>query len=155
MSDPILDTDRLARITWSLIAEPSDAVALVARSRLGPVEALRVAREGDASDLVRRLHGDVPSEATAPSGSHAGGRAGRAMCRWNERKSAVDVEELLGGAQRRGIRVLITPAEESPEQLTDLQETARHRSGVHGPGWLDQLCGPRSVALVGSRSSTA
>src|SRR5690625_1601477 len=90
MSDPILDTDRLARITWSLIAEPSDAVALVARSRLGPVEALRVAREGDASELVRRLHGDVPSEATDPSGSHAGGRAGRALSRWQARLSTVD-----------------------------------------------------------------
>src|SRR5690625_2458117 len=131
MSDPILDTDRLARITWSLIAEPSDAVALVARSRLGPVEALRVAREGDASELVRRLHGDVPSEATDPSGSHAGGRAGRALSRWQARLSTVDVEAVLDGAQRRGIRVLTPQDEEWPEQLTDLQETAPHRSEEH------------------------
>lgn len=154
MSDPILDTDRLARITWSLIAEPSDAVALVARSRLGPAEALRVARVGDASELVRRLHGDVPSEATDPSGSHAGGRAGRALSRWQARLSTVDVEAVLDGAQRRGIRVLTPQDEEWPEQLTDLQETAPHCLWVHGPDPLDQLCGPRSVALVGSRAST-
>src|SRR5699024_807250 len=32
--------------------------------------------------------------------------------------------------------------------------TAPHCLWVHGPGPLDQLCGPRSVALVGSRAST-
>src|SRR5690625_5307469 len=116
MSDPILDTDRLARITWSLITEPSDAVALVARSRLGPVEALRVAREGDASELVRRLHGDVPSEATDPSGSHAGGRAGRALSRWQARPSTVDVEAVLDGAPRPGSRGLPPPGAERAER---------------------------------------
>src|SRR5690625_5645498 len=50
--------------------------------------------------------------------------------------------------------VLTPQDEEWPEQLTDLQETAPHCLWVHGPGPLDQLCGPRSVALVGSRAST-
>src|SRR5699024_11318620 len=76
------------------------------------------------------------------------------LSRWQARLSTVDVEAVLDGAQRRGIRVLTPQDEEWPEQLTDLQETAAHCLWVHGPGPLDQLCGPRSVALVGSRAST-
>ena len=34
------ETERRARLTWSLLAEPSDAVALMARERLGSRAAL-------------------------------------------------------------------------------------------------------------------
>lgn len=156
MSTPALDTDRTARVTWSLIAEPSDAVALLARSQLGPSQALRYAREATPCELVDRLNGAVPSEAAEPSTSGSGpqARAERALNRWRARLDVVDAEAALDDAQRRGIRVITPDDEEWPEQLMDLQETAPHCLWLHGPGRLDQLAGARAVALVGSRAST-
>ena len=49
--------ERHARITWSLIAEPSDAVAMLACAVLGPVDALELARHGSGPDLLRALGG--------------------------------------------------------------------------------------------------
>ena len=154
MRAPAPQTDRLARITWSLIAEPSDAVALLARSLLGPTAALQLAEKGQPQDLVRSLQGAVPTEAADPARTDPSARAERALDRWKARLDRVDPEQILDDAERRGIRVITPEDEEWPEPLTDLQESAPHCLWLHGPGHLDDLVAARAAALVGSRAST-
>lgn len=147
--------DRAARIAWSVIAEPGDAIALLARTVCGPAQALRLAREGSATDLLSSLGGELPSDASEPGGGTNRLRADRALARWRSRLSAIDLGAVIEDAQRRGIRIITPEDQEWPELLEDLQETAPHCLWLHGPGRLDDLVGGRSVALVGSRASTA
>lgn len=51
------EAERRARLTWSLLAEPSDSVALLARERLGPRAALELAREATPTELLAALDG--------------------------------------------------------------------------------------------------
>lgn len=148
------EAERRARLTWSLLAEPSDSVALLARERLGPRAALELAREATPTELLAALDGQVPAEAADPGAGTPDARASRALQRWRGRLAAVDVEAVLEDADRRRIRVLIPGDEEWPSTLDDLQETAPHCLWVQGPARLDRLAGERAAALVGSRAST-
>ncbi|PMC75061.1 DNA-processing protein DprA [Brachybacterium sp. UMB0905] len=146
--------ERTARLTWSLIAEPSDPVAHLARSVLGPAVALEAAREATDHELLEALGGTLPSDAADPSpGSHRS-RAAKALARWRARLKVVDLPRALADAERRGIRVITPADEEWPMMLGDLEHTAPHCLWLHGPGLLDELITPRSIALVGSRAST-
>lgn len=149
-----IESDREARITWSLIAEPSDAVAFATCMVLGHRTALDLARRGDATLLLRSLGADLPSQAADPERGGPQARTERAIERWTARLERVDVEAVREDARRRGIRVLTPHDDEWPESLEDLQDTAPHCLWVTGPGHLDRMLGPRSVALVGSRAST-
>lgn len=149
---PADDADRLARITWSLIAEPSDPVALLARSLLGPEEALTLAREATDTELTSRLGGELPADAAEPGAPHQ--RSRRALARWRSRWAAIDLDEVLEDAERRRIRILTPEDREWPAPLADLQETSPHCLWVQGPGRLDELVGARCAAIVGSRAST-
>lgn len=161
VADPAADgsaraaEDRRARITWSLLAEPSDAVALMARAALGPAGALALVDDRDVQgrDLLAALGGRMPGESAAPDGDPPE-RAARALTRWRERRRRLDVDAVLEDAARRHLRLLTPLDEEWPEALDDLQETAPHCLWVQGPGRLDQLVSGRAVALVGSRAST-
>lgn len=146
--------DRRARITWSLIAEPSDAVALLACTVLGHTTALELAENGTSPDLLRALGGQLPSQAAEPGGMSPSTRAQRAMDRWQERRKVIDLDAVLVDAERRGLRILTPQDPEWPRGLDDLQETRPHCLWAAGPGILDQLAGDRSLALVGSRAST-
>jgi DNA processing protein len=154
LAAPDPEADRRARIAWSLIAEPTDPVALLARAALGPVAALALAEEGDSSALLRTLGGDLPAQTSDPERGSARSRAERASERWRIRLKRIDVDEVRDDAERRGIRVLTPHDAEWPPLLDDLQETAPHCLWVHGPGRLDALVGARTAALVGSRAST-
>ncbi|HJF50274.1 MAG TPA: DNA-protecting protein DprA, partial [Brachybacterium paraconglomeratum] len=101
------ETERRARLTWSLLAEPSDAVALMARERLGSRAALELAREATPTELLAALDGQVPAEAADPGTGTPDASASRALQRWRSRLAAVDVEAVLEDAYRRRIRVLI------------------------------------------------
>lgn len=151
---PSAEQDRAARITWSLIAEPSDAVALLACTVLGPVAALELARHGSGTDLHRALGGQLPAESSDPGSGSSRSRAERALSRWRARLETVVLEEVLDDAQRRRIRILTPHDHEWPTALDDLEETRPHCLWVQGPGRLDQLAGERCLALVGSRAST-
>lgn len=50
------DADRTARITWSLLAEPSDPVALLLRAALGPAAALELVDAGTEETQIGRAH---------------------------------------------------------------------------------------------------
>lgn len=147
--------DRIARITWSVIAEPSDAIALLARTLCGPAQALELAREGSAADLLSRLGGELPSDAADPRAGTHRLRAERALARWRARLSTTDIDAVVEDAQRRHIRIITPEHQEWPVLLEDLQDTAPHCLWLQGPGRLGDLVGGRSVALVGSRASTA
>ena len=148
------ETERRARVTWSLTAEPSDAVALLARDRLGPAHALELAREATPDELVSALQGEVPSQAADPGAGTPRARAARALERWRGRLRTVDVDAVLEDADRRRLRVLVPGDAEWPQLLDDLQESAPHCLWAQGPGRLEQLTGERSAGLVGSRAST-
>lgn len=148
------EQDRTARITWSLIAEPGDAVALLARSVCGPVHALELARAGTEADLLTQLGGELPTDAAAPRTGSNRLRARRALTRWRARLATIDVDAVREDAERRRIRIITPRDDEWPALLDDLQETAPHCLWVQGPGKLDELVAGRTVALVGSRAST-
>ena len=76
------EAERRARLTWSLLAEPSDSVALLARERLGPRAALELAtppeqcpiranlaiaieREGDLAETGTPMRGIIAAGALA------------------------------------------------------------------------------------------
>ncbi|WP_193104178.1 DNA-processing protein DprA [Brachybacterium sp. FME24] len=146
--------DRIARITWSLIAEPADSIALLARNELGAAGALTLAREGTETELLARLGGDLPTDVAEPgSGTHRL-RARRALARWRARLHGLDIDAVLDDADRRRIRVLTPDDQEWPVLLDDLQETSPHCLWIHGPGRLDELAAGRTAAIVGSRAST-
>lgn len=150
-----VEADRTARITWSLIAEPSDLIAFAACAVLGHAAALDLARHGRAAALLEALDGQLPSQAADPErGASPTTRAEHAVERWSARLSRVDVAAVRQDARRRGIRLLTPHDGEWPELLDDLQESAPHCLWAHGPGHLDSLLGARTVALVGSRAST-
>lgn len=153
-SSTMTGTDRTARITWSLIAEPSDLIAFGVCAALGPAGALELARHGDATALLRALDGELPSQATDPERAAPVSRAQRALERWRARLERIDVDAVRADARRRGIRILTPYDDEWPELLEDLQETIPHCLWLQGPGRLDALLGARAAALVGSRAST-
>lgn len=148
------EQDRAARITWSLIAEPSDAVASLACTVLGPIGALELARHGSPEDLHRALGGQLPVQASEPAPGSSRSRAERAHSRWNARLNTIVLEQVLEDAERRSIRILTPQDNEWPAALDDLQETRPHCLWLQGPGSLDQLASARCLALVGSRAST-
>lgn len=154
-SEATVETDRLARITWSLIAEPSDLVAFAACAALGHAAALDLARAGSADTLLHVLGGQLPNQAAEPRrGTGPQDRASGAIRRWRQRLERLDVEGVRLDAQRRGIRILTPHDPQWPDLLDDLQETAPHCLWVQGPGNLAALLGARTAALVGSRAST-
>lgn len=146
--------ERRARMTWSLVAEPQDALALLARARLGPSAALELALDGSARELLARLGDQLPGDPAEPGPSAPLARAERALARWRGRLAGLDLDAVLEDADRRRLRVIIPGDPEWPDGLDDLQETAPHCLWLLGPGRLDELAGPRTVALVGSRAST-
>ena len=146
--------DRRARVTWSLIAEPSDAVALLTCAVLGPAEALELILRDSSAALLDALGGQLPSQPSDPGPGSPPDRAERALRRWLARLKKVDLDEVLSDAERRGLRLLTPQDPQWPTLLDDLQEARPHCLWVQGPGRLDQLVGGRSAALVGSRAST-
>lgn len=148
------EQDRAARITWSLIAEPSDAVASLACTVLGPAAALELARHGSPEDLHRALGGQLPVQASEPAPGTSRSRAERAHSRWNARLDTIVLEQVLEDARRRRIRILTPQDDEWPAALDDLHETRPHCLWLQGPGSLGQFASARCLALVGSRAST-
>lgn len=139
--------DLLARVTWSLIAEPLDEVALALRRHCGPVDALDLARTGTARELLRRT-GTEPR----PGAERA---ATEALSRWRHRLSSLDVGAVLADAGRRRLRVLTPEAPDWPGQrLADLAHEQPSCLWLRGDGDLGELLGRPVAAIVGSRAST-
>lgn len=152
--------ERLARVTWSLIAEPTDAAALLIRERLGPVAALELAREATPAEALEALGTGVPLDLPESPGTRSRGsdrsRLEQALERWRARLRAVDVDAVRQNASRGGMRVIIPGDDHWPVMLDDLGPGAPHCLWATGPVPLRDLVEePSSIALVGSRASTA
>lgn len=116
--------DRLARATWSRLAEPGDLRALTLVGRLGAGPALEW--------LVR-----------TDDREHAAYRA---------RMVELDPRPTLDLLHRRGGRLVCPGDEEWPSGLAELEDPP-YCLWVQGPLRLDQACA-RSVSIVGARAST-
>lgn len=135
----------LARIVWSRVVEPGDAVAGILIARLGA---------GPAIDLV--ASGASGSELCAILQSHgeervAARQATAAVKRWVPRLDRAAVVEDLERARACGIRVLVPGEEQWPDALDDLDAHAPVLLWVRGDTAL--LRSP-ALAVVGARACT-
>lgn len=133
------EEDQLAaRVVWSHLVEPGDAVAgrLIAElSPLGALEALEAREQLSTQDVAAK--------------DFAEGRR-----RWLPRLSAASVETALGVAARVGARLVVPGDGEWPDQVDDLGPHAPLALWVRGqPGILARL--RPSVAMVGARAATS
>lgn len=144
-----------ARITWSLISEPLDPMALVLRELLGPVDALRLARCGTQEELERILGAvELPADPTEKRTLSLRSRVERATSRWRARLEVLDLDDVRAAARRHRLRILAPGDPCWPARLDDLHERAPHCLWAAGEGDVEELLDGRSIAMVGARAST-
>ncbi|MCP1429804.1 DNA processing protein [Microbacterium foliorum] len=130
------DEDALARVAWSVIAEPGDGVAGALVEALGATEALRAALDEGVGTTAGR----------GPS-ALAEGRA-----RWRVRAEVRAVADAVRAAGDVRARLLIPGDSEWPQAVDDL--------GVHAPmvlwvrGDASLLSAEPRVAIVGARAAS-
>lgn len=148
---------RLARLHWSLIAEPTDPVAQLARAVLGPEAALDLARDGSATDVLEHLGERLPAEPSDPSGEQPMHRAQRALERWRRRLENLHIGTVLSQLEEHRIRVIVPADPDWPSTLHDLgtgTPPCLYLRGGHADDLRALLQRP-ALAVVGSRASTA
>lgn len=128
--------DALARVAWSVLAEPGDGVAGALIAEFGALDALDFA-----------LHGRSGQEREESARTLAEGRA-----RWKARADARSVADAIRGARDVGARLVLPGDEDWPSTLSDL--------GVHAPTLLwvrgdpAVLSAEPRVAIVGARAAS-
>ena len=150
--------DTLARVVWSVLAEPGDAVAGELVAALGPDESLALVRRaaaGGASELLEQVAADA-SFADGPDRVRAALES--AFDRWRPRLGGADDRAVaaMASATAVGARLLVPGTPEWPSGLEDL--------GPHAPFvlWsrseLDDPVGAAgcrgALAIVGCRANT-
>lgn len=150
--------DTLARVVWSVLAEPGDAVAGELAAALGPAESLALVRRaaaGGASELLEQVAADA-SFADGPDRVRAALES--AFDRWRPRLGGADDRAVaaMASATAVGARLLVPGTPEWPSGLEDL--------GPHAPFvlWsrseLDDPVGAAgcrgALAIVGCRANT-
>jgi DNA processing protein len=150
--------DTLARVVWSVLAEPGDAVAGELVAALGPDESLALVRRaaaGGASELLEQVGTDA-SFADGPDRVRAALES--AFDRWRPRLGGADDRAVaaMASATAVGARLLVPGTPEWPSGLEDL--------GPHAPFvlWsrseLDDPVGAAgcrgALAIVGCRANT-
>ncbi|MFS2074131.1 DNA-processing protein DprA [Curtobacterium sp. CT11-133] len=150
--------DTLARVVWSVLAEPGDAVAGELVAALGPDESLALVRRaaaGGASELLEQV-GTVASFADGPDRVRAALES--AFDRWRPRLGGADDRAVAARASATavGARILVPGTPEWPSGLEDL--------GPHAPFVLwsrSELADPvgaagcrGALAIVGCRANT-
>jgi DNA processing protein len=135
------DDERLARATLCAIAEPGDALMGAVIARLGPREAVEVARSGLPPDDV-------------VTGERARKRLAERVASWRIRLRAADPVADLTVCDKLGGRLVCPGDAEWPTQLDDLGGTRPYALWLRGPGDLRYGC-LRSVAIVGARAASS
>ncbi|OII25545.1 DNA-processing protein DprA [Curtobacterium sp. MCBA15_013] len=156
--NPSSGDDTLARVVWSVLAEPGDAVAGELVAALGPDESLALVRRaaaGGASELLEQVGTDA-SFADGPDRVRAALES--AFDRWRPRLGGADDRAVaaMASATAVGARLLVPGTPEWPSGLEDL--------GPHAPFvlWsrseLDDPVGAAgcrgALAIVGCRANT-
>ncbi|MBF4608521.1 DNA-processing protein DprA [Curtobacterium sp. VKM Ac-1393] len=150
-SDPV---DTAARVAWSVIVEPGDAVAGELMASLGPERALGSVLLAADGEFVELLDGCV--EAGVPGSEDAdafGAVLHSAIDRWRPRLARSDVGDVVASAEAVGGRLLVPGGAGWPTALDDL--------GPHAPLVLWARTATEHVvdstpvlAVVGSRANT-
>ncbi|WP_439691859.1 DNA-processing protein DprA [Curtobacterium sp. SP.BCo] len=141
-----------ARVAWSTIAEPGDAVAGEVVAALGPERALGAVLEAaDAGDLGDLVGHCVESGVSGAEDVIAFGAVLRAAVeRWTPRLGRSDVGDVLAAAQAVGAGLLAPGTAQWPDAVDDL--------GPHAPLVLWTRSVPTQarpgLAVVGSRANT-
>ncbi|UEJ83731.1 DNA-processing protein DprA [Brachybacterium halotolerans subsp. kimchii] len=155
-SDAASSADRMARITWSLLAEPSDDVAHSTCTVHGVREGLEILARGDLDAVEHALRILPVHDPTAPRAQRMDRRAAAAagLSRWKEREGRIDARSVLDRAAGQGMRVIVPGDAQWPAGLDDLGPAAPFCLWAHGPGDPARLADERAIAMVGSRAST-
>ncbi|WP_194419735.1 DNA-processing protein DprA [Microbacterium abyssi] len=124
----------LARVAWSVLAEPGDGVAGALISQLGAVEALRFGLSDESFGLAEKTIQD--------------GRR-----RWLPRAQPRAIGDALRGAAEVGARLMLPGDAEWPGALDDLGDHAPAVLWVRGDP--AHLAAPSRVSIVGARAATA
>lgn len=140
----------IARVTWSVLAEPGDSVAGALVKSLGAVSALHRAFQASPVATSETSRAQL-AESTSPTVAAQMIRDG--MERWQPRARTQLVRDAIDAALRINARLLLPGDESWPEGVDDL--------GHHAPlvlwarGSTEPLVAPASVAIVGARAATA
>lgn len=129
-----------ARMIWSALTEPGDAVAGALIASSGPRRALEVLGSSDAAPLIS-AQAEVDSQTAAVS-----------LERWRARQG--DAPAASAAARRSQVHVLTPEQEGWPEGLRDLGPHSPHCLWFRGDARVLSP-GRSSVALVGARAATA
>jgi len=130
--------DLYARVVWSHLTEPGDAIAGLLIAELGAGEALMVAAHGMAGPVP----GIEPKQLQ------------EAQKRWMPRLSRDAVRGSLEVAARTGLHLLAPDSADWPAKLADLDVHAPHVLWVRGD-LRAASCPSPSVALIGARAATS
>lgn len=130
-----------ARLTWSALVEPGDAVAGALVAALGAVDALRALETAATGGLLPAVAGIAP------------GILATQLERWRPRLAPRYLTDVAHAAARAGLRLIAPEGAAWPERFQDLGAHAPLALWVRGdPAALGAL--ERSVALVGARAAT-
>jgi DNA processing protein len=134
-------TEALARVAWSVIADPGDAVAATLVREFGPADGLRFALDGAGRSwpVVRAV----------------GARRALddARARWRQRADPGAVIRAICGARKAGAELLLPGDPDWPLSVDDLDAEAPMVLWVRGRS--DLLTSAARVAIVGARAATA
>lgn len=138
--------DALARVAWSVVAEPGDGVAGALISQLGADAALRFALPT----------GDVVMEglsAVDNTTAHAQRALREGRKRWMPRADMKSVRHALHGAEEVAAQLVLPGDPSWPTPLNDLEEHAPMLLWVRGDA--RHLGAEGQVAIVGARAATS
>ncbi|MFY9714058.1 MAG: DNA-processing protein DprA [Microbacterium sp.] len=133
-------SEEIARVAWSILAEPGDGVAGALIAELGAAAALRFALD------------DSPGTGPAAPIKREYRALAEARARWRPRADRRAVGEALRGAAHVGAAVLIPGDTEWPTALDELGDHTPSVLWVRGDSSL--LTAQPRVAIVGARAST-
>jgi DNA processing protein len=143
-SDP---GDRLARATWTTVAEPGDRMAGMLIATLGAAGALQRVASGAAAEYV------AAELRAAGRGAMSAGDVDKALARWRPRLSADAALLALERAHRCGARLLVPDDSNWPNAVGDLDDHAPIALWFRGTD-AALFAVDDSISLVGARAAT-